>query len=587
MVVDRAVIMARYDSLPVNCLVRPFIILFLLCIPLFSKGQRDYPKTLFRNPLGIPIRLAGNFGECRPGHFHSGIDIKTDGKENLPVYAAASGYISRIKMEPGGFGHALYVTHPEGYTTLYAHLNDFTPALQKFIRSVQYFLERWEVDTNLPPGIFPVEKGQQIAWSGNTGGSTAPHLHFEIRDNETEHPLNPQLFGLTVTDNLPPVLKSVYVYDLSQSVYDASPVKLGIAGKGGTFRLSSGDTIRVPAGYVGIGLEVDDYSNGSENTLAPYTLEWKFGADAANKIVLDDIGYDVTRYLHAYADYRTKFQGGPWVQSLFRLPGNELKQIYSVAAGSGPLGHQGGARTAQEAIPVSVIVRDASGNESTLRFWLKGNAPAGPNTTCSKDWQPSRPNSYEDSHIRITAGEHTLYDRFCFAVNSTADNTAYSDRFTVGRPEVPVHTALQVAIKPNKLVPLALRGKLAMMISEGKSESGKAATPVGEGWYQASNRGFGTYRLVVDTTAPRIAPLGRLTGNLKGAPAIRFGITDAAAGVKRVRGEIDGKWVLFEQHGSIWTYRFDSHCPPGKHLLVLTATDALNNTSHYRVSFSR
>ncbi len=200
------------------------IILSCCLLPFISYGQKNgdkpnYPQNYFRNPLDIPILLAGNFGECRPGHFHSGVDIKTNGKENLPVRAAADGYISRIKTDKGGFGHALYVTHPNGYTTLYAHLNNYAGPVQQYLREKQYEKEQWNVDLELQPSQFPVKKGQQIAWSGNTGSSTAPHLHFEIRNTTTEHPLNPELFGLPIPDNIAPIPTSVAVYDLNHSIY--------------------------------------------------------------------------------------------------------------------------------------------------------------------------------------------------------------------------------------------------------------------------------------------------------------------------------------------------------------------------------
>src|SRR4051812_41234037 len=200
---------------------RPLCLLTLLflCNTLHAQAPA-YPQDYFRNPLGIPILLAGNFGECRPGHFHSGIDIKTGGHENEPVYAAADGYISRIKMEPGGFGHGLYITHPNGYTTLYAHLNDFAPAVQAYVKKEQYSKKHWDVDIQLTPDQFPVKKGQQIAWSGNTGASTAPHLHFEIRNTKTEHPLNPQLFGLPVVDNIPPLPAEVAFYNANIDIGD-------------------------------------------------------------------------------------------------------------------------------------------------------------------------------------------------------------------------------------------------------------------------------------------------------------------------------------------------------------------------------
>ncbi len=192
------------------------VLVMLIC----TEGAiaQQYPQGYFRNPLRIPILLAGNFGECRPGHFHSGLDIRTGGHEGEPVYAAADGYVSRIKMEPGGFGHGLYITHPNGYTTLYAHLNDFVPRIQQYARAQQYAQESWTVDLRFSPGQFPVKKGEQIAWSGNTGGSTAPHLHFEIRDSKTEHPLNGQLFGLDIKDTRPPVPQQLAVYGKAVAV---------------------------------------------------------------------------------------------------------------------------------------------------------------------------------------------------------------------------------------------------------------------------------------------------------------------------------------------------------------------------------
>jgi murein DD-endopeptidase MepM/ murein hydrolase activator NlpD len=191
------------------------VVFFSVVLGVTSYAQNNYPTNYFRNPLSIPIYLAGNFGECRPNHFHSGIDIKTLGKENLPVHAAASGYVSRIKLDAVGFGHAIYITHPNGFTTLYAHLNNFEPHLQAFVKAQQYVQKKWNIDVTLKPDQFPVSQGEFIAYSGNTGSSTAPHLHFEIRNTLSEHPLNPMLFGLPIADTVAPVPLTLYVYDLS------------------------------------------------------------------------------------------------------------------------------------------------------------------------------------------------------------------------------------------------------------------------------------------------------------------------------------------------------------------------------------
>src|SRR5689334_9775979 len=157
-----------------------FSILFCLFNDICFSQASIYPRDYFRDPLDIPIQLVSNFGELRTNHFHMGLDIRTQGRENLPVHAAAEGYISRIKIEKGGFGNAIYINHPNGYTTLYAHLNSFYPELYNYIKTKEYKEEKWEQDFDLPATLFPVKKGQLIALSGNTGASEGPHLHFEI-----------------------------------------------------------------------------------------------------------------------------------------------------------------------------------------------------------------------------------------------------------------------------------------------------------------------------------------------------------------------------------------------------------------------
>ncbi len=194
---------------------------------------KDYPKGYFRNPLNIPIQLAANFGELRNNHFHMGFDIRTNQRENLPVFAAADGYVSKIKIERFGFGRAIYITHPNGYTTLYAHLNKFFTGLEDFVTEQQYTEEKWEQEIELSPTQFAVKKGQLIAYSGNTGGSQGPHLHFEIRDTETGNNLNPWLFDMGLTDNIKPFIYRLYYYDRRYSTYSSGPNAIAIKGGNG------------------------------------------------------------------------------------------------------------------------------------------------------------------------------------------------------------------------------------------------------------------------------------------------------------------------------------------------------------------
>lgn len=561
------------------------LLTFILVLEAMSGRSQSYPQGYFRNPLAIPILLAGNFGECRPGHFHMGLDLKTEGRENLPVYAAADGYVSRIKTEPGGFGHAIYLTHPNGYTTVYAHLNDFFPALQKHLRSLQYARESWTMDETLKAEQFPVRKGQQIAWSGNTGGSTAPHLHFEIRDTKTERALNPQLFGFGIKDTRAPVPASIALYDLRGSFYAGGPVVQSLQKKG-TDYAPANDVLIAESTRLGIGIVVDDFMDGSTNTLAFYTAELYLDGVLQTRITLDDIGYNETRYLHAYADYATKQRNGSWIQCLFQLPGNNLSRIYAHAASRGVLSLD------TDTLPMRIVLRDAAGNESTVRFAIRQLGRLRTDPCGGKPrYAPGSTGPVEEPNIRFTLPATALYDAACFApAHSTAPVGALSRRYTIGSPQVPVHAAFDLQLKPSKPVPFSIRQKLALMYSDGRKTSNTVAMPAipeAGGWYGASVRAFGDYWLEADTSAPVVKAMGAVSGILKGKKNIAFSAMDATTSVKSLRGEVDGRWVLFEQHGHVWTHVFDERSPPGKHTLTIHAVDELGNETRKLFSFTR
>ena len=404
---------------------RILVSVFLLA-PIFCKAQKkavsdsvQYPQTYFRNPLDIPIFLAGNFGECRPGHFHSGVDIKTLGKEGQPVHAAADGYISRIKIEKGGFGHGLYITHPNGYTTLYAHLNDFTPALQKYVKKEQYEKKRWDVDIQLSPDQFPVKKGQQIGWSGNTGASTAPHLHFEIRNTKTEHPLNPELFGLPIVDNITPVPAEVAIYNLDESIYEQSPIILPLKREGGEYNVING-TVITDAHITGIGLNIDDFMNGSDNTIAFLTAKLYMDDSLQCDIHLDNIGYDETRYINAYADYKIKELKHKWIQCFFKLPGNHLDSIYHFLGNN-----MGGLNVVGDnAHKVKIIVTDDRDNTSVVSFNIKSaNQISHMEAHASEaKFKAGQQNTFNDPNVSFSLDGRQLYDDIYFVFNKSKQN---------------------------------------------------------------------------------------------------------------------------------------------------------------------
>ncbi len=554
-----------------------------------AQNIKGYPQGYFRNPLDIPISLAGNFGECRPGHFHSGMDIKTQGKENFAVHAAADGYISRIKLEKGGFGHALYITHPNGYTTLYAHLNRFADPIQKYIVAQQYKTKSWLQDITCTPDQFPVKQGDQIALSGNTGNSYAPHLHFEIRNTKSEHPLNPQLFGFEIKDDIAPKPTQLALYDMSKGVYEQTPRMFPLTKKGDTYYTNQ-DTIIVNNDQIGVGVVVNDYMNGSDNTLNFYTAELNMEKTNFITITLDDIGYDETRYVNAFADYKSKKLTGEWVQCLFQMDGNRLDTIYDYTTQYRKYTERGKLEFSNNQIPKPVDIKlvDAAGNASTIFFYINYKPKEKEKQDCSFEntFTIFKEKDFGNPNISFTLPDDALYESLCLDFKQSPDANSYSDRFTIHKPYVPLHTYFLLRIKPNKAIPFKERYKIALIYNDGKAETGSAAM-YDNGWYKTKVRDFGEYRLVSDVTPPVITPDQPKGTDFSKTSRISFTVKDAITSVKSFSAEVDGQWLCFEQSGNTFFYDFDEHCPKGKNKLVITATDENSNEEKLTYTFTR
>ena len=312
----------------------------LQCFPqLFP--QAGYPRNYFRDPLAVPISLAANFGELREGHFHMGLDIRTQHRVNLPVYAAADGYIARVSVAPEGFGQAIYIDHPNGYTTVYGHLNRFFPALEAYVHREQYRRESWQVDLEIPPSLFPVKKGDLIARSGSTGGSQGPHLHFEIRRTADDINLNPLLFGLPVPDRTAPHIVRLAWYDRNKSIYEQSPHLVSVEIEGGratgsakayTEMRTKPSLLTVGATHISFAISAFDTQTGSNNPNGIFEAALAEDGRPVIAFQMDHISYDNTRNINAHIDYKTKETGGPYLQQLFFLQGYPLPTIYSVPA---------------------------------------------------------------------------------------------------------------------------------------------------------------------------------------------------------------------------------------------------------------
>jgi murein DD-endopeptidase MepM/ murein hydrolase activator NlpD len=552
-----------------------------------SVGQfftpKKYAKNYFDWPVAATKGLVANFGELRPNHYHMGLDCRTDQKQNLPVLAAAAGYIAKVKIEPFGFGRAIYINHPNGLTTLYAHLNNFNPALEKYVTEQQYKLKSWNVFLDIPSNLFPVTKGMFIAYSGNTGGSQGPHVHFEIRDTKTDKVLNPSLFGFPIPDNVPPKILRLAVYDRCISTYEQNPKLYSIKKVNGVY-VTVPALININTDEVSFGISATDSYTGSSNPNGIYEAVIYDNEQPVTGFQLDSISYDETRYLNAHIDYKLRSSGGPFVQHLSKLPGY-LNSIYKTTYGDGVI-----ALEDDSSHKIKIAVKDADGNTSLLQFEIKRSPnvfskPKRDSTNFFKPkmFHPGFINLFENSNISFYLPENALYDSIRFRYSETATATGFPI-YQLHNASVPVQTYFPVKIKAASALP----DKMVMhRFAGGKNDYTKATYE--NGWYKASFRAFGNFQLVLDTVAPTITPVGFKDGmNAAKLSAIKFVVLDNTEEIINFTATLDGNWLRFNNDkGRTFVYIFDEHCAAGEHELKIVAEDQVGNVTEKIYHFTR
>ena len=254
----------------------PLIRFYIFSILLYStlnEIQKD--KTIFIPPLKIPEFLSSNFGELRRDHFHSGLDIKTQSVTGKEVVATADGYIYRIGVSPVGFGNSLFIRHPSGYSTVYGHLERFAPEIEKYVKKRQYEEKSFTIVLWPTKDEIPVKQGDLIAWSGNSGGSCGPHLHYEIRKSEDEKPINPLLFDSGILDNIKPVFEKLAIYPANQHtlINNRNAVKrLNVSGSNGTYFIPSENETTI-SGLTGFGIKAFDTMDNNHSRFSVYSIE--------------------------------------------------------------------------------------------------------------------------------------------------------------------------------------------------------------------------------------------------------------------------------------------------------------------------
>ena len=563
-------------------------ILFFLIISYQLSSQEKYPQSYFISPLDIPLHLSGTFGELRSDHFHSGIDIRTGEIEGLKVYAIADGYVSRIKVSSGGYGYALYITHKNGFVSVYGHLQQYLGSIKDYVLNEQYRRESFEVDLYPAKDLLEVKQGEVIALSGDSGGSGGPHLHFEIRDGATEKVINPLLFGFTVVDTSPPVINILMVYPADRSAIIRNKNKTSeflVQGGNGKYSLAGKDTLAI-SGKVYFGINTIDLFNNGNNKNGVYSVKVMVDSNIFFQTEMKTFSFDETRYINSLLDYPERILNNRWIQKSYIQPNNHLS-IYKNVQNRGIVNFND-----ENVHSIVYQVADATGNLSSLRYYVKSNFIAGDSSMVEKQLDEKRffnyttANTFEGEGVLLEVPGDALYDTLMFTYELLpAIKKSVSKIHRLHYQTTPIHTYCSLSIKPDSL-PITLRNKA--LIAKIDDEKGiiSAGGAWDEGFVKTQIREFGKYCIIVDTVSPKITGLN-ITNNkdISVQKTIQVQISDELSGIGYYRGTLNDKWILMEYDAKndLLTYRYDERLAKGENNFKLTVTDKRSNVSVYRV----
>ncbi|MCB7480492.1 M23 family metallopeptidase [Christiangramia sediminis] len=555
----------------------------LLFLILFStlQAQNSLPQDYFHNPLDVPIVLAGTFGELRSNHFHSGLDIKTQQREGLEVKASAAGYISRINIQHYGYGKALYIQHPNGYTTVYGHLQKLAPKLKEYLRKQQYAKDSYEIELFPEPGELAVEQGELIAYSGNTGGSGGPHLHFEIRDG-SQRPMNAQMFGLDVPDSKKPMIEGLFAYPLGEDAHvnnsqERQKLRL-IPLNDGTYTVNQVEA----CGEIGFGISTVDQQDGAYNHNGVFKIEANLNGDQVFVANFDKFSFAETRHLNQLIDYEYYANHKSRVQKLFRTPNNPLS-IYGELSNEGML-------NVKDSLDYqyTIKVTDFKGNEKLVRIPIKGQISDNIKKRDKKETEylasASNGLSAKGDKIDVYIPGGSLYEDAYLDINFSGDTVE------VHKDEIPVHKNFTIGFDVSDY-PAEEREQLFIARLSNYGRPNYSTTYKKGNRFTTGTRSFGKYTLAKDTTAPSIRPGNFYDGQwISNNETLKVKISDDLSGIEAYRATVNGKFILMEyeyKNNTLTHYFSDDVLTETENDLKVIVTDNVGNTNTYTAKFFR
>lgn len=558
------------------------IILFIfLVFSIFVRGQNNYPQDYFNSPLEIPLVLSGTFAELRTTHFHSGLDIKTQQRTGLKVKACADGFVSRIKLSHFGYGKAIYIKHPNGYTTVYAHLQKFAPDIEAFIKKKQYERESYEIELFPSAEDIPITKDSLIAYTGNTGGSGGPHLHFEIRDN-AERPINPMLFGMDVKDTTAPLIKSIYAYPIDDNAFiNKSNTKQKLS----LIPLQNGDYVvkNIEAfGNIGFGIETNDRQDLAANYNGVYNIQTFVNGNRNFELDFKKFSFSETKHINGLIDYEEYYKNSRRIQKLFKknIPLSIIKPVLN-----------NGFISVEDSTNVvyKIRVADYKNNESWVTISIKGTKETVSNPEIKKTTpyyvKADQTVNLKKEKIAVDFYKNTFYDDFYLDFEVTNDTLKLHEDVVFAQKNfnITYNVSNYKTEDKNKLYIARLIGYKNFPVYTNTKRKGELLT--------ASTNTLGTYALTTDSIKPTIKPINFKEGQwLSKYRYLKINIDDDGSGISNYRATINGKWVLMEYDykTKMLTYDFnDGIVTETKNNLKVIVTDNVGNNSTFETLFYR
>ena len=564
--------------------IKLLIFYVLLCNILFAQ-DKIYPQ--YPNPVKIPLSLSATFAELRSNAFHAGVDIRTQGVEGKEVFAVADGYVSRIGVSPFGYGKVIYITHNDGFTSVYAHLSKFNKKINDFVKNKQYEDKSFAQNIILDKHQFPIKRGDYLGLTGNSGSSGGPHLHYEIRYTKSQEPVNPMYFGLKIKDTRKPTIKGLAVYPLENSSvnYADSALYCKVNYENNIYSIEN--PIIEVSGNVAFGINVFDQADGANNKNGAYSIELYADNELIYKIISDKYSYDETRYINSLIDYSYYVKNN---ERFIRTEIDEFNKLKLYEKRNGVLNVNQG-----DTVKMSFVVMDYNKNKSKLNFTLVGRE--------LPEFASNQP--LPRSYYRIFDGEsRKIYldgfeaeiPEFAFyrnvSLNASQIDTMqniYSDfAYRLGTEEIPMHKRMTIRIRVNEeyvddtLIYVATIDKKNKVSFLGNNRV--------DDFMEAKTNVLGTYFIAKDSIRPYVKPLNfKNEGSVSENWSLRVEIDDIGTGISKYAMYVNDEWVLadYDAKNKLLMYQIDNRLKTGRNVLKVVVSDMVGNETIYTATILR